>query len=119
MKKSNFDELHKLKDSEFTELAESVSFSNKKEFNKDKDGDELKNIEKKQKVDKSLSKYLVAATNFTYILISPLILLLILYYFLTKYVLYKSSVILLILFIILGIISGYWSLFKEIRGGKK
>lgn len=111
MKKQNFDELHKLKDSEFGELIESVSFSNKKSDEK------LKEI-KKSKKKKSFSKYFITATNFTYILISPLILLLIIYYFLTKYVLYRHSNILLIIFIILGIISGYWSLFKEIKDTK-
>lgn len=115
MKNQNFDELHKLKDSEFTELVESISFSNKKstcETNLGKD--RLKNIKKK-----TFSKYLATATNFTYILISPLVLLLLVYYFVSEYVIHKHSNILLIILIILGIVTGYWTLFKEIRGDKK
>ena len=115
MKKQDLDNIHKLKDSEFTNLLHSISFKSKK--NKDKESDNLK--EKKLKKDNSFKKNLTLATNYIYLLISPLILLLSIYYILVKYVFNRQMNTLLIFLIFLGLFTGYWSIFKQIRGRDK
>ena len=115
MKKQDLDNIHKLKDSEFTNLLHSISFKSKK--NKDKESDKLK--EKVLKKDNSFKKNLALATNYIYLLISPLILLLSIYYILVKYVFNRQINTLLIFLIFLGLFTGYWSIFKQIRGRDK
>ena len=109
MKKQDLDNIHKLKDSEFATLLNSISFSNKK----NKESDELKDSILKK--DNSFKKNLALATNYIYLLVSPLILLISLYYLLVKYVFNKQINTLLIVLIFLGLFTGYWSIFKHIR----
>lgn len=115
MKKQDLDNIHKLKDSEFTNLLHSISFNIKK--NKVKESYELK--DKVLKKDNSFNKNLALATNYIYLLISPLILLISLYYILVKYVFNRHMNTLLIVLIFLGLFTGYWSIFKQIRGRDK
>lgn len=114
MKKKLDDDLKKLNDSEFSDLVESISFLPKDEKNFDEDGHEKKKI----KISK-FTKYFTTATGFIYTLTAPCILLVTIYYILVKYYFFKSKPVLLIVLIVLGILTGYWSLFKEIGGHKK
>ena len=89
-------------------------FLPKDEKNFDEDGHEKKKI----KISK-FTKYFTTATGFIYTLTAPCILLVTIYYILVKYYFFKSKPVLLIILIVLGILTGYWSLFKEIGGHKK
>lgn len=111
--KDKLDNLHKLKDSEFEDLIKSYNLK-EKDDEYDEDNDKLKKIKKE-----NFTKYLAHATGFIYTLISPSILLLIIYYILVKYYFHEKKPVLLITLIILGIITGYWSLFKEFNNKKK
>ncbi|WP_067140869.1 AtpZ/AtpI family protein [Oceanivirga salmonicida] len=71
-----------------------------------------------KKNDKSFAKYFSLATGFIYTITAPMILMLLLYLFISKYILLRKSDILLIVMLFLGLISGYWSLFKEINNKK-
>ncbi len=73
---------------------------------------------KKKKKDKTFAKYFVIATNYIYTLTAPIILMLAIYHVITKYVIHRSSKTLLVTMLLLGIIAGYWTLFKEIKGKK-
>lgn len=109
-----FDNLHKLKDSEFADLIENTKFVEQEESKYDEDGDEKKAVNKTK-----LARYISTATGFIFTLSSPCILLLCIYYILRKYCFHKSRPGILIFLIVLGIFTGYWSLFKEIGGTKK
>lgn len=60
-------------------------------------------------------KFLVLSSNYTFTLISPVILMIGIYYFFSKYVFLKENNLVLVIMILLGIVSGYVSLYKEIK----
>lgn len=110
--KDKLDNLTKLKDSEFEQLV--------REYRLEEDLDEYdEDNDKKKKIEsEKFTKYLAHATGFIYTLTAPIILLLMIYYILTKYYFHIKKPVLLISLIILGIITGYWSLFKEFNNKK-
>lgn len=109
-----FDNLNKLKDSELEDLIKNYSLNDENKNDYDDDKDKKKEIKKD-----NFAKQLSYATGFIYTLISPVVLLLIIYYVLTRYCFHKKMPILLIVLIILGIVTGYWALFKEFDNNKK
>lgn len=62
----------------------------------------------------SKSKHLTFASGMIYTILSPVLVMYIIYVLIEKYYLKKSSMPLLIFCIFFGIFSGYWSLFKQI-----
>ncbi len=70
------------------------------------------------KRDKKFAKYFAIATNYVYTLTAPIILMLAIYHVITKYVMHRESKMLLVIMLILGIISGYWTLFQELKKRK-
>jgi hypothetical protein cdivTM_07943 len=63
-------------------------------------------------------KYFALATNMVYILALPILIMLGFYLLLKKYLFKTDQPIVLIIFLILGAISGYWSLIKQINNIK-
>lgn len=111
--KDKLDDLTKLKDLEFEELVKSYKLEKDLE-EYDEDNDKKKKIKPEK-----ITRYLAHATGFIYTLTAPTILLLMIYYVLTKYYFHNKKPVLLISLIVLGIITGYWSLFKEFNNNKK
>ena len=64
-----------------------------------------------------LIRYFAIASNFGYTLVSPIILMLDLYLLIEKMTGEKHPII-LIIFLLLGIITGYWMMYKQIKGIK-
>lgn len=73
----------------------------------------VKNKESKIK----LLRYFAIASNFGYTLVSPIILMLGLYLLVEK-ITGKKHPLILIVFLILGVTTGYWMLYKQIKGRK-
>ena len=126
-------ELHEMKEFEFSELLENTKFTSVEEERQnnsktyldtgvDSDGDEIRDdiLEKERfkenfkKKDSKLHKYLSFATGFAYTIISPVLLLLGIYFALQRVIGFKSNDLVIILLIFLGIVTGYWTLFKDI-----
>lgn len=88
--------------------------------NLDEDGDEIreefmhedKKIEKK---DSKLHKYISFATGFVYTILAPILFLLAIYFTLEKYIGFKRSEVTIIALIFIGLLTGYWMLFKDIK----
>lgn len=105
-----------MKDYEFSEYIEKL---NKKNDNKtyDEQGDEIKedivNMRKKKKAN--LAKYITFATGFAYTITAPVLLLLGIYFSLQKLYNFQTNEITIIILIFLGIITGYWNLYKDIK----
>ena len=127
-------ELHEMKEFEFSELLENTKFTSVEEERQnnsktyldtgvDSDGDEIRDdiLEKERfkenfkKKDSKLHKYLSFATGFEYTIISPVLLLLGIYFALQRVIGFKSNDLVIILLIFLGIVTGYWTLFKDIN----
>ena len=72
----------------------------------------------KNKRNNKIMKYFALATNMVYILALPILIMLGFYLFLKKYLFKTDQPIVLIIFLILGAISGYWSLIKQINNIK-
>lgn len=127
-------ELHEMKEFEFSELLENTKFTSVEEERQnnsktyldtgvDSDGDEIRDdiLEKERfkknfkKKDSKLHKYLSFATGFAYTIISPVLLLLGIYFALQRVIGFKSNDLVIILLIFLGIVTGYWTLFKDIN----
>ena len=72
----------------------------------------------KNKRNNKIMKYFARATNMVYILALPILIMLGFYLFLKKYLFKTDQPIVLIIFLILGAISGYWSLIKQINNIK-
>lgn len=64
-----------------------------------------------------MMRYFAVASNFGYKLVSPIILMLGLYLLIEKMTGEKHPII-LIIFLLLGIITGYWMMYKQIKGIK-
>ena len=77
-----------------------------------------KDKEIKNKRNNKIMKYFALATNMVYILALPILIMLGFYLFLKKYLFKTDQPIVLIIFLILGAISGYWSLIKQINNIK-
>ena len=127
-------ELHEMKEFEFSELLENTKFTSVEEERQnnsktyldtgvDSDGDEIRDdiLEKERfkenfkKKDSKLHKYLSFATGFAYTIISPVLLLLGIYFALQRVIGFRSNDLVIILLIFLGIVTGYWTLFKDIN----
>ena len=65
-----------------------------------------------------LMKYFALATNMVYILALPILLMLGFYLLLKKYLFKTDQPLVLIIFLIIGAISGYWSLIKKVNNIK-
>ena len=65
-----------------------------------------------------LMKYFALATNMVYILSLPILLMLGFYLLLKKYFFKTDQPLVLIIFLIIGAISGYWSLIKQVNNIK-
>ncbi|ERL25789.1 MULTISPECIES: AtpZ/AtpI family protein [unclassified Leptotrichia] len=65
-----------------------------------------------------LMKYFALATNMVYILALPILLMLGFYLLLKKYFFKTDQPLVLIIFLIIGAISGYWSLIKQVNNIK-
>jgi len=74
--------------------------------------------ELKNRKNSKLMKYFALATNMVYILALPILIMLGFYLLLKKYLFKTDQPIVLIIFLILGAISGYWSLIKQINNIK-
>ena len=64
-----------------------------------------------------LMRYFAIASNFGYTLVSPIILMLGLYLLIEKMTGEKHPII-LIIFLLLGVATGYWMLYKQIKSIK-
>ena len=64
-----------------------------------------------------LMRYFAIASNFGYTLVSPIILMLGLYLLIEKLT-GKKYPIILIIFLLLGVATGYWMLYKQIKNIK-
>ena len=78
------------------------------------------NNEKELKNSKNskLMKYFALATNMVYILALPILIMLGFYLLLKKYLFKTDQPLVLIVFLIIGAISGYWSLIKQVNNIK-
>lgn len=76
------------------------------------------NKQAKNKRNNKIMKYFALATNMVYILALPILIMLGFYMLLKKYLFKTDQPIVLIIFLILGAISGYWSLIKQINNIK-
>ena len=65
-----------------------------------------------------LMKYFALATDMVYILALPILLMLGFYLLLKKYLFKTDQPLILIIFLIIGAISGYWSLIKQVNNIK-
>lgn len=122
-----------LKEFEFSELLSNTKFESVEDERKrlsqsyletgiDEDGDEIREdiIEDEKKRNSytkknKLHKYLSFATGFAYTILSPVILLLGIYFVLERMIGFKRSELTIIILIFLGILAGYWTLFKDIK----
>ena len=74
--------------------------------------------ELKNKRNNKLMKYFALATNMVYILALPILIMLGFYLLLKKYLFKTDQPLVLIVFLIIGAISGYWSLIKQVNNIK-
>ena len=76
------------------------------------------NEKKNQKRNNKIIKYFALATNMVYILALPILIMLGFYLLLKKYLFKTDQPLVLIVFLIIGAISGYWSLIKQVNNIK-
>ena len=74
--------------------------------------------ELRNRKNNKLMKYFALATNMVYILALPILLMLGFYLLLKKYFFKTDQPLVLIIFLIIGAISGYWSLIKQVNNIK-
>ena len=74
--------------------------------------------ELRNRKNNKLMKYFALATNMVYILALPILLMLGFYLLLKKYLFKTDQPLVLIIFLIIGAISGYWSLIKQVNNIK-
>ena len=77
-----------------------------------------KEKELQNRKNNKLMKYFALATNMVYILALPILLMLGFYLLLKKYLFKTDQPLVLIIFLIIGAISGYWSLIKQVNNIK-
>lgn len=64
--------------------------------------------------DRKLMKYFLVAANMMYTLVGPIVLMLVLYFVLKKYVFRAEKPLILVILLFLGAFTGYWSLIKQV-----
>lgn len=101
MKKYN--DLEELKEEEFDILLEDFKI------------DKFEKIDDKEMNKKGYQSFFAIALNFTYIILSPIILLVSIYYVIIKKYNLKFNSKIFIILIFLGLVSGYWNLYKELK----
>ena len=74
--------------------------------------------ELKNRKNSKLMKYFALATNMVYILALPILIMLGFYLLLKRYLFKTDQPLVLIVFLIIGAISGYWSLIKQVNNIK-
>ena len=74
--------------------------------------------ELKNRKNNKIMKYFALATNMVYILALPILIMLGFYILLKKYLFKTDQPIVLIVFLIIGAVSGYWSLIKQVNNIK-
>ncbi len=72
----------------------------------------------KNRRNNKIMKYFALATNMVYILALPILIMLGFYMLLKKYLFKTDQPIVLIIFLIIGAVSGYWSLIKQVNNIK-
>ena len=72
----------------------------------------------KNKRNNKIMKYFALATNMVYILALPILIMLGFYLLLKKYLFKTDQPLVLIVFLIIGAVSGYWSLIKQVNNIK-
>ena len=70
------------------------------------------------KRNNKIMKYFALATNMVYILALPILIMLGFYLLLKKYLFKTDQPLVLIIFLLIGAISGYWSLIKQVNNIK-
>ena len=76
------------------------------------------NEKKNRKRNNKLIKYVALATNMVYTLSVPVLLMLGFYMLLKKFLFKTDQPIVLVIFLVIGAVSGYWSLIKQINNIK-
>lgn len=76
------------------------------------------NKKKNRKRNNKLIKYFALATNMVYTLSVPVLLMLGFYMLLKKFLFKTDQPIVLVIFLVIGAVSGYWSLIKQINNIK-
>lgn len=76
------------------------------------------NEKKNRKRNNKLIKYFALATNMVYILSVPVLLMLGFYMLLKKFLFKTDQPVVLVIFLVIGAVSGYWSLIKQINNIK-
>ncbi|WP_156298960.1 hypothetical protein [Streptobacillus canis] len=116
--------IEEMKDYEFSELLSKTKFNVSVEEEKannrsvDEDGDEVREeyVDPKIAPAKSkLSRYLSFATGFVYTILAPIILLLTIYFVTQKKFGFEKNDLVIIGLILLGILTGYWTLYNDIK----
>ena len=74
--------------------------------------------ELKNRKNSKLMKYFALATNMVYILALPILIMLGFYMLLKRYLFKTDQPLVLIVFLIIGAVSGYWSLIKQVNNIK-
>ena len=72
----------------------------------------------KSKRNSKVMKYFALATNMVYILALPILIMLGFYMLLKRYLFKTDQPLVLIVFLIIGAVSGYWSLIKQVNNIK-
>ena len=72
----------------------------------------------KNRRNNKIMKYFALATNMVYILSLPILLMLGLYMLLKKYLFKEDQPLVLVIFLVIGAVSGYWSLVKQVNNIK-
>ncbi len=72
----------------------------------------------KNRKNNKIMKYFALATNMVYILALPILIMLGFYLLLKRYLFKTDQPIVLIIFLIIGAVSGYWSLIKQVNNIK-
>ena len=72
----------------------------------------------KNRRNNKIMKYFALATNMVYILSLPILLMLGLYMLLKKYLFKTDQPLVLVIFLVIGAVSGYWSLIKQVNNIK-
>ncbi|BBM51669.1 hypothetical protein JMUB4039_0568 [Leptotrichia trevisanii] len=117
-KKEIFEKENEIADEEKTAQTEEEKrkqkiFEIEKKLGRHNNEKELKN-----KRNNKLMKYFALATNMVYILALPILIMLGFYLLLKRYLFKTDQPLVLIIFLIIGAVSGYWSLIKQVNNIK-
>ena len=117
-KKEIFEKENEIADEEKTAQTEEEKrkqkiFEIEKKLGRHNDEKEIKN-----KRNSKVMKYFALATNMVYILALPILIMLGFYLLLKRYLFKTDQPLVLIIFLIIGAVSGYWSLIKQVNNIK-